>query len=615
MATRREQQLAAMDATALVAELRALSDAGSSYDDQALCRAGLCKVSPPPTGAAAEDAVRAIVVALTRGVEYAGLQYTGCYTLTKVLIAAPAAAGAAGGGVTAVVSALRAHPGEVSVQGAACAALAQLSIDKTCRATAGAAGCCAAVVAAMTRHPLDSHVLTLGCSALGKLTDGHSQNARAALDAGAVTVVLAAMRTFFADATMQFTCCYALSRIGYALGGFGGVRAEGSAADAAVAVMNAHAGDLMLQIECLHVLYAAFHGDRNADAEWVQRGAAALTAVTAVQHTYATVMDPLSLGCSVLTRLMMCTPNNTRAAGIGHTIKAVVAALRASPAAAKLQHAGCVALASMCQHVRDNKLAAVAAGALEVTISAMRTHTSNEDVQMAGCLALHALVAEVPPSQTRAGALGGVEVLVVALRECAVPLPAERVKHFQSWCRAMVWLLHHNPINKHKAVAAGCIELLVVHTCTPSADASMFGLACHVFGQLLGGTGHEVRAITAGALEALEARRAEDPDVESIRLQLVRDLQPAVRRHDAAPCVVAGCKRCAAARKSGVMCALPGCGARRRDGSTKKLLRCGTCRAVCYCGAAHQREDWGRHKGECGATAHDDDIEQAGGAS
>jgi hypothetical protein len=56
------------------------------------------------------------------------------------------------------------------------------------------------------------------------------------------------------------------------------------------------------------------------------------------------------------------------------------------------------------------------------------------------------------------------------------------------------------------------------------------------------------------------------------------------------------------------MCALPGCGARRRagggggGGGVKKLLRCGACRGATYCCAAHQREDWARHKEECRAA-------------
>jgi hypothetical protein len=148
--------------------------------------------------------------------------------------------------------------------------------------------------------------------------------------------------------------------------------------------------------------------------------------------------------------------------------------------------------------------------------------------------------------------------------------------------------------------------------CAPDAVLVVFERACLALSDLISGTGHEARAVTAGALEALEARRAEAEYVEPIRLGLIRSLQPAAQRHDAALCAVAGCKRCAAARACGTMCALAGCGARGRDGGAKKLLRCGTCRAACYCSAAHQREDWGRHKGQCVAPPRDDDARAAG---
>jgi hypothetical protein len=186
----------------------------------------------------------------------------------------------------------------------------------------------------------------------------------------------------------------------------------------------------------------------------------------------------------------------------------------------------------------------------------------------------------------------------------------------------MSWLLHQHPMHKHKAAAAGAVELLAAHMRTPSggvvvvvnAAQHAFDVACRIFEILVGGSGHEARAVLAGALESLETRHAEHPDAELARLEIIRHLHPAAQRHDAAPCTVVGCQRCAAARASGVMCALPGCGARSRDGGAKKLLRCGTCRAACYCGAAHQREDWGRHKGACGAPPARDDA-QAGGAS
>jgi hypothetical protein len=272
--------------------------------------------------------------------------------------------------------------------------------------------------------------------------------------------------------------------------------------------------------------------------------------------------------------------------------------------------------------VRDNQLAAAAAGGLEVAISAMCTHASDMNVQAAGVYTLCALVAHMPAIQTRAGALDGVEAMVAALRlawGAAAALAAEeraplRRFFFERWCDAMSWLLHHHPINKHKAVAAGAIELLVAHVCAPAAaGAEVLDSCCNTLAHLVIGAGRDARAITAGVMEALEARRAESPAAETARLELMRHLQPAAQRHDAAPCAVAGCKRCGAARERGTMCALAGCGARGRPGG-KKLLRCGTCRAACYCSAAHQREDWGRHKGECRAPPRDHN-KQAAGAS
>jgi hypothetical protein len=311
-----------------------------------------------------------------------------------------------------------------------------------------------------------------------------------------------------------------------------------------------------------------------------------------------------------------------RAAGIRDTIQAIVAAMRAFPAAAKLQLHGCDALCNTCYTVRDNQLAAAAAGGLEVAIAAMRTHASNTDVQLAGCCVLGALAQDVPRAQTRVGALGGVEAVVAALRTtCAAqqqPPPSDRADFMARWGRVMHALVRQQPTNAHTAVAAGAIELIVAHMCAPAdAAADVFKWACLLLPCLVAGTGHETRAVLAGVLEALEARGAEaSPAAETARVELIRCVQPAALRHDAAPCAVGDCQRCAAARASGAMCALPGCGARVRDGAAaKKLLRCGTCRAACYCGPAHQRADWGRHKGACGAPPPPrDDNDQAAGA-
>jgi hypothetical protein len=615
-------KLMAMDPLTLVAKLRTLSDAGSSYVEQAQCCFDLQQnATPMPTAAAADDAAHAVITALSRGVQDSNLQMAGCYALASLISETPATGVTAGAaGITAVLAALRTRVDDSRVQASACGALAVLAaFDATNRATAGAAGGVATVVAAMTRHSADAEVVLHGCTALGKLTQNDLQNAVTALDAGAATVALAAMRAFPAADLVQAAGCCALSGIVAAAGNLGSARNESSAVDAAVAAMLAHAGDSALQIQGCSLLLHLFRDERNGDAALARRAGAVLTVVTAALRAHQHDVDVLNMGCMAIVQLVACTQGiTTCATGVSNAVKAVVAVLRAFPAVAELQQAGLLALAATCLHVHDNNLAA--AGGLEVAVSALRTYTTdmtmNMTVQHCACMALGALVAGAPPSQTRTGKLGGVEAMAAVLcARCAVQqLPAERDEYFRHWCQTMAGLLRDHPVNTQKAVASDSIELVVSVMNAPDATPDVFESACIVLTFLTRGADPEARAVTAGALEALQAQTVQrSAVVDASRVEVIQRLQAAAQRHDADPCVIAGCQRCAAARARGSMCALPGCGARSRDGGAKKLLRCGTCRAACYCGPAHQREDWGRHKGACGAQAHED--AHAGGAS
>jgi hypothetical protein len=129
------------------------------------------------------------------------------------------------------------------------------------------------------------------------------------------------------------------------------------------------------------------------------------------------------------------------------------------------------------------------------------------------------------------------------------------------------------------------------------------------------------RALRAGALEAFTAAEAAgrhealNPVDEGTHTYLAQRLRSAAARHDdgADACAHADtCARCAHLRAAGAVCALPSCGAQRRGGggggecddgaaslAPKKLQRCARCRSAAYCGVAHQRADWKRHKDEC----------------
>jgi hypothetical protein len=151
------------------------------------------------------------------------------------------------------------------------------------------------------------------------------------------------------------------------------------------------------------------------------------------------------------------------------------------------------------------------------------------------------------------------------------------------------------------------------HTATDNAgDAALADAVCAVCS----------RPLLAGDPAADDASGSA---ADAALLEEQRVVLPRCRHLAHAACRTAcGSCPCAAQRRKGGhvsctpdgmrdMCALPGCGARSRDGGAKKLLRCGTCRAACFCGAARQREDWRRHKGACVPPPRDDD--QAAGAS
>jgi hypothetical protein len=167
-------------------------------------------------------------------------------------------------------------------------------------------------------------------------------------------------------------------------------------------------------------------------------------------------------------------------------------------------------------------------------------------------------------------------------------------------------------VNLQRACAAGAIEALAAamdlaraHE-TTDGQMSKYDCMLRTMNGLLGDDdgAAALRAVRAGVLDIMvrEGTQHCHATVLPEHARVLSLLQAAAQLHDAAVCDHDGCKRCAAARDAGRMCALAGCGARKRaDGSGKRLLRCGGCSVAAYCGPAHQRADYARHKNECAA--------------
>jgi hypothetical protein len=233
-----------------------------------------------------------------------------------------------------------------------------------------------------------------------------------------------------------------------------------------------------------------------------------------------------------------------------------------------------------------------------------------------------------PRLQAAAGAAGTVETILDVMRVPAAATAAEDATaaslRLRISCTALFHVVRGHRGNVERACAAGVMDALsaamgasFAHE-RPGAVTSVFDYVLFVLHALLEGEGSDDaarRAVHAGVLDIMvrEGTQHCHPSVLAAHARLLASLELVAQRHDADDCALDGCKRCTSARDAGRMCARPGCGARGRDGGAKKLLRCGTCRAACYCGPAHQREDWARHKDACAAAALGAASEEAAG--
>jgi hypothetical protein len=239
---------------------------------------------------------------------------------------------------------------------------------------------------------------------------------------------------------------------------------------------------------------------------------------------------------------------------------------------------------------REYNAAVAAAGGIEASVAALRAHVADAVLQATSCKALSLMCAHMPGHQAKAVAAGGIELAIQSLRRHAADAELQR-----QGCNALAFMVQNSRGCVQRANAAGALDAVLASATGPAAATPrVFDAVCFALQHLV--LGHEAAAVLAGALEALQQRT--EMANEAARNRLIRLLQPAVQQHDARPCTHAGCKRCAAARARGKMCALAGCGIRTREGG-KRLQRCITCRTARYCGEAHQLDDFPRYKPEC----------------
>jgi hypothetical protein len=607
----------ALGAAALVARLQA----HSAYPVmQAQCLLSLCErgLSGELNDESALSFWPAILAALRAHPGHAVLQKLGCAALTHTARASSTDALVSAGCadvIHAAVCAMQAHPADANVQVSGCCLLDSFARSAELRDILVSAGAVRAVAAALHAHVLYEDVACI-CEALSRITVRHPAAMAQAGAAGAVAAALAVLHTHSTSALLQTSACAALGSLAYDADNQKRAIHAG-AMEAVVHALRAHTADAMVQIYGCRALGNIAEGHvaviRTRSSGLVCDAITAAVVALSAHCADASVMEHT---CSALSHLLVTDADRVDAGKAG-AVTAVVAALRAHAADANLQRRGCCIITHLSTRNSRNAVAASAAGAFEVCASALRAHPDDVNVQVAAVNSLGCMLQAHPRLQAAAGAAGAVEAIVDAMR---VPVADARLLAFA--CEALLRAVQGHRGNAQRSAAAGDAEtfaVVMVASCAQEVTVTTFSAydsATRALDALLDGNEDAARrAIHAGVLDIMARQggptQRSRQTVVAVHDRVLSLLQAAAQRHDAAVCVHDGCKRCAAARDAGRVCALPGCGARKRgDGSGKTLLRCGACRRAAFCGAAHQREDWERHKTECAALRAADDADE-----
>jgi hypothetical protein len=363
----------------------------------------------------------------------------------------------------------------------------------------------------------------------------NEENTAIAVAAEAVQAILDTMAANRAHPGVQWAGCDAIA----SLLRFGQQATNSAVLEAIIAALRAQPGDQMVQRAGCESLKDVLFGSAGAAARFELRSKA------------------VELGA----------------------VAAVVAALQARPTNAVLLHRASYALATLtCKH-EPGCVQAERAGAIGAVTAAMRAHLCASGVQISGCVALCSVIGDSASRRAAAGAAGVVDAVLSALR--THPDDAE-VR--SEGCQALLDTIRKHEGNRQQAVAAGAIEAVVAVAAAcqsaqqpfSSYDAALDSLTwlnqtCEAY--------HD-RAMRAGALDVFGALPEDEMDLGQV--QLIAHLRAAAKRHDdAATCAHAmGCKRCAVLRERCERCALPGCGARKRESNVKKTLHVPRCRLL-----------------------------------
>ena len=442
------------------------------------------------------------------------------------------------------------------------------------------AGAIPLILDAMRRHVSEVNVQCAACKVLVLLGNTQNDAVCVALHE-AVPLVLQAMRVHEEDAVLQLFCCLAICTMAHCPAhcvSFG----QAGAIPLLARCVDRHRGDDELQGWGCNALVRLAREDVNVRA---LASPGTVAAVLKAMGRHASVGEIQSAGCELFLRLALCKEKEKEQADalngmqVAHltfepgTLTVILEAMQLHPTESEVQMAGCLAMASDTFH--ENAPIDLAT-ACALILRAMEAH-ADDGLQACACCALNCL-AEEPEDRAAMGQLGVIPAIVACMDRTTENKEQETVSRvLLNWGCAALYKLFQADCNKG---VLACTDAVAVILKAMGLDASHEGIrseGCQILANLQLSTAD---LITASSV-VQKALQFSDMDVQFQRLG-----RKALRRFERA--------------QSGppdVRCA--NCG---RDAADLgfRLQQCAGCRRVTYCGKDCQKEHWKAcHKAQC----------------
>ena len=446
------------------------------------------------------------------------------------------------------------------------------------------AGAIPLILDAMRRHVSEVKVQDAACKALVMLGKTSNEAVWVALRE-AVPLVLQAMRVHEEDAVLQLMCCMAIWSIAQWPAhcvSFG----QAGAIPLLARCVDRHMGDdelrLRIQVWGCNALVRLSDEDANVLA-LASPGTVAVVVKAMGRHT--SVGEIQSAGCELFLNVVLRKENQKEKADAAHgtkdgyltfepgTLTVILEAMQLHPTAPLVQMAGCIAMASDAFH--ENAPIDVAT-ACALVLRAMEAD-ADEGLRADACCALHRF-AEEPENRAAMGQLDVIPAIVACMDRTTENKEQETVSRMLlKWGCAALYKLFQADCNKGVLARTDAVAVILK---AMGLDASHQGIrseGCQILANLQLSTAD---LITASSV-VQKALQFSDMDVQFQRLGR-KALRRFERAHSGPPDV-----RCA------------NCG---RDAADLgfRLQQCAGCRRVTYCGKDCQKEHWKAcHKAQC----------------